>query len=86
MKGVGSFSGGSGSHRQNSTAVVSGAVAVARWADNRPLVVTREINGTRRVDLGFFPVSSDNDARFWDASTDGDLIMANALLYVMGEI
>ena len=86
MNGVSSFNGSSASYRQNSSAIVSGAVAVARWADGRPLVVSREINGTRRVDLGFFPVSSTVNSVFWDASTDGDLIMANALLYVMGEI
>jgi len=86
MNGINSFNGGSGSYRQVSGAVVSGATIVARWSDNRPLVVSRKINGTRRVDLGFFPVSSDDNSAFWNASTDGDLIMANALLYVMGEI
>ena len=34
------------------------------------------------VGLNFFPPSSDAQATFWDASTDGDILMANALLVV----
>ncbi len=87
MNGIGDFNGGTGSYRLATSTIAPDAVSVARWADNSPLVVTREIGGVRRVDLGFYPVSSDAGyVEFWDASTDGDLIMANALLYVMGEI
>jgi len=86
MQGVSSFNGGTGTFRVDTLAVVSGATTVARWSDTKPLVATREIGGVRRVDLGFFPPSSDARSDFWDAATDGDLLMANALLYAMGEI
>jgi hypothetical protein len=37
----------------------------------------------RVVELGFHPVSSDVAANaYWDAATDGDLLMANALCHV----
>src|SRR5690606_24692229 len=36
-----------------------------------------------RVDLGFFPPSSDRGPANWDASTDGARLMANALLYTL---
>ncbi len=86
MQGFSEFSGGSLAYRPQSTSVVSGSTVIARWNDSRPLVVTREIGDIRRVDLGFWPVSSDGLPGAWDATTDGDLLMANALLYVMGDI
>ena len=36
----------------------------------------------KRADLGFYPPSGDCSAGWWDVSTDGDFLMANALLYV----
>jgi len=45
-------------------------------------VATRKIGSARRVDLGFFPPSSDVRSDFWNAGTDGDILMANALDWV----
>jgi hypothetical protein len=81
MAGFTSFHGGSSSARADTTAVVSGTV-ILEWADGKPLVVTGEISGVRRVDLNFYPPSSNTDSRYWDTSTDGDLLMANSLTWV----
>jgi subtilisin-like proprotein convertase family protein len=76
------FDGGINSARADTTMTVVAAAEIVEWADGVPLVATGEINGTRRVDLGFHPVSSDADPNLWDASTDGDKLMANALTWV----
>jgi len=84
MQGVIDFAGGSSTFRPDSLDVATGSVRVADWSDGRPLVVTKIIGDTRRADLGFYPVSSDVRDDFWDASTDGALLMANALTWVSG--
>jgi|GEM_PF-7118861 len=85
MRGVSSFNGGSSSYRY-SASIVSGANRIADWDDGNPLIVERLINGHNRVDLGFFPPSSDVNSGNWLASTDGATIMANALTYVGGTV
>jgi|GEM_PF-4326950 len=82
MQGVTSFNGGPESFRPATFGIAQGAVRIANWSDGRPLVATKMIGNTRRADLGFYPVSSDVENRFWDASTDGALLMANALSWV----
>lgn len=82
MQGVTVFDGGPESFRPETFDVTADAVRIADWSDGRPLVATKTIGHARRVDLGFYPVSSDVDARFWDASTDGTRLMANALVWV----
>ncbi len=79
MSGVNSFVGGDSSYRQAGSALNSGAFRIASWSDGKPLIVasTRLYN---RIDLGFFPPSSDSRADFWLASSDGGRVMANALL------
>ncbi len=81
MKKVAAFDGGPQSYRPAATNVAAGATRIADWSDGRPLVATRLIGTTRRVDLGFYPVSSDANAGSWDVSTDGARLMANALLW-----
>lgn len=83
LRGVGSFHGGNLSFRP-SGAVVRGE-RIADWADGEPLLVVEELPRHRRVDLGFYPPSSDVDSRFWDSRTDGAALMANALEYVARE-
>jgi len=39
-------------------------------------------SGARRADLNLFPPSSDVSYNLWDASTDGAILMANALMWV----
>ncbi len=82
LAGFLSFHGGTISARADTAAVVAGAAEIIEWADGVPLVATGQINGTRRVDLVFHPASTDADPEFWDASTDGDKILANALTWV----
>jgi len=82
MQGVFSFDGGPKSYRPSTLDVMPDAVRIADWSDDRPLVVTKMIGSVRRVDLGFYPVSSDVDSDWWDLSTDGALLMANALTWV----
>jgi hypothetical protein len=82
LDGVATFSGGTSSYRPSTFGIAAGATRIADWTDGRPLVATKIINGTRRADLGFYPPSSDARADFWRATTDGALLMANALNWV----
>jgi hypothetical protein len=82
MDGVTSFNGGYYSYRPTTTALTAGSTLIASWSDGMPLVATKEVGTARRVDLGFFPPSNDVDSYLWDAATDGDLLMANALAWV----
>jgi hypothetical protein len=86
LAGVSSFSGGTGSYRPDTLSVHAQATEVASWSDGTPLVATRTIGGVRRVDLGFFPPSNAVDPASWDATTDGDLLLANALRWVAGDV
>jgi uncharacterized repeat protein (TIGR01451 family) len=85
MQGVNSFNGGYGSYH-SSAALTAGAAVLARYSNGEPLVVEKQLQGGahRRIDLNFFPPSSNVDSYFWDASTDGARLMANSLSYVAG--
>ncbi|MDA1263533.1 MAG: hypothetical protein O2816_00470 [Planctomycetota bacterium] len=88
LAGVQSFDGGhggassTGSFRPTNWTVAPGATVIAEWTDGVPLVVQGA--NPRRIDLGFFPVSDACDPRFWDSSTDGARLLANALLVASG--
>jgi hypothetical protein len=89
MNGVSTFDGGSGSYRIASTTLATGAYTIASWNDGEILIAAREDAGTssaRRVDLNFFPPSTDASPYFglWSANTNGALIMANSLTWVAG--
>jgi hypothetical protein len=87
MNGVVSFSGGTSSYRSDSNTLATGAIKIADWTDGSPLVIVKEnvgLSNVRRVDLNFFPPSTNSRSDFWDAATDGDLLMKNALLWVAG--
>jgi hypothetical protein len=75
LANVTSFDGGEASFR-NSVELASGATLIAHWSDSTPLVAVKG----DVVGLNFFPPSSNAVEGFWDAATDGDLLMANALL------
>jgi hypothetical protein len=84
LNGVSTFDGGPSSFRPAGGAVLhAGATRVADWTggDSTPIIVTRTIGAAQRVDLGFYPPSSDSRSDFWQSNTDGARIMANALLY-----
>lgn len=78
LNGVGSFNGGTASYHNTGT-LTPGAVQVAHWSNNRPLVGTKETNGHRVVGLNFYPPSSTVRSDFWNTNTQGGLLMANAL-------
>lgn len=70
---------------------------LATWGSSgRPLVSAKTFSlsgglNVRRVDLNFFPPSSNTNFvsgnyRFWDASTGGGKLMARSLLWVAGSI
>jgi subtilisin-like proprotein convertase family protein len=86
LAGVTNFDGGTDSFQPNTTSVVPGvgATRMANWNDGppaTPLVVTRDIGGARRADLGFWPTSNDSYFAGWVVGTDGDKLMANALTW-----
>jgi len=86
LKGVQKFDGGSGSWRGDGTWVAD-AHPVGVWSDpgRTPLIGTRVITG-RRVDLNFYPPSSDAGTGNWESSTDGAIILANALNWAAGSL
>jgi hypothetical protein len=79
LNGVATFDGGSASYRPTGTALEAGAIPVADWSDGRVLVA--EGANPRRVDLGFYPPSNACFSHFWDQSTDGHKLLANAVLH-----
>ncbi len=81
MRRVSTFDGGYYSICYSSW-VEPGGVSIADWADGFPLIAERKIYGVNRIDLGFYPPSSSVYQYYWDANTDGAIIMANALCYV----
>jgi hypothetical protein len=80
MSGVTTFAGGTTSWRPTSTALEVGATLIAQWTDGKTLVA--EGSMPNRIDLGMYPPSNACSASWWDQTTDGDLLMANALVYV----
>ncbi len=86
LSGVSGFDGGTSSYRQSSLNVDPAATRIADWTDGRALIATRVINGVNRVDLGFFPPSSDSRADLWNSATDGALILANSLVFTTGGV
>ncbi len=86
LAGVSSFAtGSSGAYRSTST-LVAGTTRIVDYSDGTPLAVAKAIStplGLRpRLDLNFYPASSSVNSGYWDASTDGGRLMANALLVV----
>jgi hypothetical protein len=80
MAGVMTFDGGTNSYHGTGSPNGS-AVRVADWSNGIPLILRRTIGGVPRVDLNFFPPSSDARGDFWVDSTDGVKLMANALVF-----
>lgn len=81
LNGVASFNGGDLSfhHALN---VQGCADVVATWSNQRPLIATRPgPHGGNIVALNFYPVSSDVNNGLWLSSTDGGMLLANALRF-----
>lgn len=85
LSGVSDFSGGSFSLHNAVPAVRAGAVRVADWSNGVPLVGAdaNSFNG-RVAGLNFHPPSGDVYGDSWDSTTDGALLMANALNWASG--
>ncbi|MGB2824792.1 MAG: PEP-CTERM sorting domain-containing protein [Phycisphaerae bacterium] len=82
LAGVNTFDGGINSYRAPITDFVPGAVRIADWSSGTPLLAAKELeNMGRRVDLNFYPPSSDSREDFWLSSTDGDVLLANAVAW-----
>jgi hypothetical protein len=79
MSGVSTFSGGLSFHHYGITPQGCGTV-IARWTNSEPLVgFRRGPRGGQIVGLNMYPPSSTVDGAFWNAATDGAMLMANAL-------
>jgi len=75
--------------RSGSTQVSAGATRVADWADGAVMLATLDRPGAagRVAAVGFYPVSDRNRSdqqNFWDDSTDGDLLLRNAIYWADG--
>ena len=82
MQGVNSFVGGSSSYRPTSTTLSAGSTLIAQWSDGKVLAAEGPI--PQRVDIGMYPPPSTCRVDFWDITTDGAALLANALTYVAG--
>ncbi len=85
MNGVLAFDGGLLSARPSTLLLASGSVIVAQWDDGAPLIAYREDLAGLRVDLGFYPPSSDVSSLYWDATSDGDQMLTNAMAWAAGQ-
>lgn len=87
IQGVTNLSGGSSSYISTSTTLAPGAQTIANWSNGSWLAAYKLNVGpanARRADLNMYPPSSDARSDFWTSSTQGALLMGNALLYVAG--
>lgn len=85
MKNVNSFNGGSSSYRAKNTQLTTNSYTIASWTDGNILIAANDKVGNkqvRRADVNFFPPSSAISGNWWQQSTDGGRILANALLWV----
>lgn len=80
LAGVDDFSGGDSSYR-NTVDVAADATLVATWddPDSTPLLAAKTVGTASVVGLNFYPPSTGIRADFWDATTDGWTLLANAL-------
>jgi hypothetical protein len=85
LDGVTSFDGGSSGYCASSAAAELGAARVADWGSGEALVAEHTPSGAGRVvALNFYPPSSDIRDDFWSSSSDGALLMVNALEFAVG--
>jgi uncharacterized repeat protein (TIGR02543 family) len=80
LDGVASFDGGTSSYH-STVSLTTGATLVAHWSDGCPLVATKKLTAGYVVGLNLFPPSDDSRSDFWDASTDGDFLLANTMAW-----
>jgi hypothetical protein len=86
LNGVRTFNAGISSYVAGNATAVRGARLVAEYDDGNDMAAYWTPRGTGVVvGLNYYPPSSDARGDFWDASTDGDILMANALLLASGQ-
>ncbi|MEW6198827.1 MAG: PEP-CTERM sorting domain-containing protein [Planctomycetota bacterium] len=83
MQGVNTFDGGTSSARPTTVDVTAGSTKIAQWTDGKTLVAVGA--NPHRVDLGMYPPSNAVSSGFWNQTTDGAILMANALTYSIPE-
>jgi hypothetical protein len=83
MAGVTTLNGGNSSFRPTSTTLTAGSSVIAQWSDGKILAAQHGVF-PGRVDLGLYPPSNAVSGTWWDQTTDGGKLMANALLHVSG--
>ena len=81
MSGVTSFNPGSSKYGAGSLTAQPGATVVAQYNDGNSLVVKKIIGSARTVALNFFPPSSTARSDFWVATTNGNRLMCNAIVW-----
>ncbi len=87
LTGVSSLDGGSYTFRNDVGALAPGATAIADWSDGAPLIAENDASFAGRVvGLNFYPVSHRVVPGLWIASTDGAIILANALNFAAAPI
>jgi Abnormal spindle-like microcephaly-assoc'd, ASPM-SPD-2-Hydin/Secretion system C-terminal sorting domain len=88
MNGVSSVNGGTESFRTTSTTLNGNGFVIASWNDGTIMVAARTAVGAlakaRRVDINMFPVSTAQYSGGWLPSTNGDILMANAMTWAAG--
>ena len=81
MTGVTAFDNGVGGYL-DATTISSGANRISDLNNGYPLAAEKKVSNRQVVALNFFPPSSDAFSSSWNRSTDGGLLMSNALTYV----
>lgn len=70
-----------GGYRPVNTTLTAGSTKIATWNSGHTLVALAP--NARVVELGFHPVSNAVNAGYWNQTSDGARLMANALLFSM---
>ncbi len=86
VQNVTTFNAGTSRYGSQTLTLNSGATTVAFYSDGGPLAVKRTIGTARTVSLNFYAPSSTARSDFWVASTHGDRLMANALMWTGGAV
>ena len=87
IQGVTNVNGGTSSYISTSNTFTPGTQVVANWNNGSWLAAYKLNVGpalARRADLNIYPPSSDARSDFWISSTQGALLMGNALRWVAG--
>jgi hypothetical protein len=79
VAGVNTFNGGTSSFRTPAP-LTPNATRIADWSTGQILIAERIDLGGGRVDLGFFAVSQLGSAASWLVTTDGAIILRNAVV------